>query len=59
MPKKRYRVVGVLPVAGHAPGDEFTHEFAPHEEALLIESGAIALVSKPTKDGAKAAEKEG
>lgn len=41
MAKKRYVVVGVQPIAGAAPGEEFVAEFLPHEEAALIASGAI------------------
>jgi hypothetical protein len=46
MAKKHYRVSGELPVAGNQPGDEFEHEFLPHEEEALLASGAIEPASK-------------
>lgn len=42
--RKRYRVTGGSVVAGHKPGEEFEHEYRPHEEAALIAGGAIRLV---------------
>lgn len=47
MAKKRYRVVGELPVSGAQPGEEFEAEFLPHEEEALLVSGAIEPASKP------------
>lgn len=46
MRKRLYRVTGELPVAGHAKGEEFTHDFGD-QEAVLIEGGHIELVKKP------------
>jgi hypothetical protein len=54
MAKKQYRVVGESVVAGHQPGEEFSHEFTQFEEWHLIAAGAIALV----KEGAKSEGKE-
>ncbi len=50
MAKKRYRVVGELPVAEAQPGEEFEHDFEPHEEEALVASGAIALASDKAKE---------
>lgn len=49
MAKKRYRVVGTQPVAGAQPGEEFSAEYREHEEAALIASGAIKVVSDKAK----------
>lgn len=49
MAKKTYKVVGTQPVADHAPGEEFTHDFG-EQEASLIESGAIKVVDKKKED---------
>ncbi len=40
MAKKTYKVTGELPVAGHAPGSVFTHDFGD-QEANHLASGAI------------------
>lgn len=38
----RYRVVGPFGVLGHAPGSVFEAVIAADQEAILIESGALA-----------------
>lgn len=48
MAKKTYKVTGELPVAGNAPGEEFTFDFGD-QEAALIEGGHI----KPVKSAEK------
>lgn len=45
MAQTKYRVTGELPVAGHAPGDEFTHDFGDQAD-VLIASGHIQAVNK-------------
>jgi hypothetical protein len=50
MAKKRYRVVGELPVSGAQPGEEFQAEFLEHEEEALLASGAIEVVSDKAKE---------
>ena len=46
MAKRTYRVTGELPVAGHATGEEFQHDFGDQAD-VLIESGHIkAVVNK-------------
>ena len=54
MAKRLYRVTGAQAVADHAPGEQFSHEFAPEEEAFLIQIGAI----EPVK-ASKTEKKEG
>jgi len=50
MAKKRYRVVGELPVSGTQPGEEFEADFPPEQEEALIAGGAIALASDKSKE---------
>jgi hypothetical protein len=42
--KRKYRVAGVHPVLGHAPGETFERDLSPEHEALLLTSGAIKRV---------------
>jgi len=50
MAKKRYRVVGELPVAGAQPGEEFEADLSVEQEESLIASGAIALAFDKAKE---------
>lgn len=41
---KRYVVTGVLPVCGTQPGGEFEADLPEHQEAVLVEGGAIRVL---------------
>lgn len=53
MAKSRYRVTGELPVAGHATGEEFEHDFGAQAD-VLIAGGHIVAVDKTGKAAADA-----
>jgi len=56
----KYRVTGEQPVLGHEPGEEFSADIPPEQEALLIESGAIEPLRKVDDKAAdKPSVKEG
>lgn len=45
---KHYRVIAEdTIVAGHATGEEFSHDFSEFEEWHLIDAGAIEVVKAP------------
>ena len=47
--KRKYRVVGALPVLGHQPGAVFEAAIPVQQEALLIAGGSISRVVEAPK----------
>ena len=51
MSLKRYKVTGVQPVEGHAPGESFDADLGDDKEKFLLGIGAVRVVSNdPTSD---------
>lgn len=42
----KYKVVGPRPVEGHAPGEEFEHEFLPEDELRHLETGRLVIIPR-------------
>jgi hypothetical protein len=54
MKPKRYKVVGVLPILDHQPGETFEAELSPEYEATLTSIGGLAVVADKPKPEPKA-----